>query len=221
MLMTFLRGLRARPRLAGSALFGACVAFWWPVFGIEAREVTRWLIGWNAGATSYLLLTGAMMARSSHDDMRKHALTQDEGAWTILFLVALAALAGLGAIVAELAVARNELGWSRWSHIGLAAATMLTSWMFTQVMFALHYAHEHYRTLHAGQPPGLVFPDTRQPDYLDCLYVAAVIGTSAQTADVAFGNARMRRVGLLHCVLAFFFNATLLALMVNVGAALL
>ena len=86
---------------------------------------------------------------------------------------------------------------------------------------ALHYAHEHYQSLQANEPPGRVFPDTRRPDYFDFLYVAAVIGTSAQTADVAFGNSEMRRVGLVHCVLAFFFNATLLALMVNVGAALL
>ena len=31
----------------------------------------------------------------------------------------------------------------------------------------------------------------------------------------------MRRVGLVHCVLAFLFNTTLLALMVNVGANLI
>ena len=127
----------------------------------------------------------------------------------------------LGAIVAELAVARHEQGLARSLHVGLAAFTVLSSWAFTQVMFALHYAHEYHQSLNANEAPGLVFPDTRHPDYFDFLYVAAVIGTSAQTADVAFGSSEMRRVGLVHCVLAFFFNATLLALMVNVGAALL
>jgi uncharacterized membrane protein len=221
MVLSFLRSLRARPRLGASALIGVVVVLLWPWLGGESREVTRWLVGWNAGAVCYLGLTAAMMSRSSHEDMRKRALTQDEGAAVILTLVVLAALASLGAIVAELAVARHEVGAARAWHIGLAAATVLTSWAFTQVMFALHYAHEHYQSLHANEPPGLVFPDTRQPDYFDFLYVAAVIGTSAQTADVAFGSGEMRRVGLVHCVLAFFFNATLLALMVNVGAALL
>lgn len=221
MVRSLLRSLRARPRLGVSALLGAATAAALPWFGVESREVTRWLIGWNAGAICYLVLTGFMMARSTHEDMRKRAPTQDEGAAVILALVVLAALASLGAIVAELAQARHEEGVQRALHIGLAATTVLTSWAFTQVMFALHYAHEHYQSLHANVPPGLVFPDTKRPDYLDFLYVAAVIGTSAQTADVAFGSGEMRRVGLVHCVLAFFFNATLLALMVNVGAALL
>lgn len=221
MVSSLLRSLRARPRLAAAALLGLVVALAWPWLGGEAREVTRWLIGWNVGAATYLVLTAVMMVQSSHEDMRKRAPTQDEGAAMILALVVLAALASLGAIVAELAVARHEVGITRALHIGLAAATVLTSWAFTQVMFALHYAHEHYQSLHAREPAGLVFPDTRQPDYFDFLYVAVVIGTSAQTADVAFGSGPMRRVGLVHCVLAFFFNATLLALMVNVGAALL
>ena len=221
MLLTLLRSLRARPRLGLSALLGIGVALAWPWMGFEARDVTRGLIAWNVGTVSYLVLTAVMMVRSTHEDIHKRALTQDEGAAVILAMVVLAALSSLGAIVAELAVARNETGLARSLHIGLAAFTVLTSWAFTQVMFALHYAHEYHQSLHANESPGLVFPDTRRPEYFDFLYVAAVIGTSAQTADVSFGSSAMRRVGLVHCVLAFFFNATLLALMVNVGAALL
>lgn len=221
MLLTLLRSLRARPRLGLSALLGLGVAWAWPWLGFEARDVTRGLIAWNVGTVSYLVLTAVMMVRSTHEDIHKRALTQDEGAAVILAMVVLAALSSLGAIVAELAMARNEAGLARSLHIGLAAFTVLSSWTFTQVMFALHYAHEYYQSLHANESPGLVFPDTRRPGYFDFLYVAAVIGTSAQTADVSFGSSAMRRVGLVHCVLAFFFNATLLALMVNVGAALL
>lgn len=221
MLLTLLRSLRARPRLGLSALLGLGVALAWPWLGFEARDVTRGLIAWNVGTVSYLVLTAVMMLRSTHEDIHKRALTQDEGAAVILAMVVLAALSSLGAIVAELTVARNETGLARSLHIGLAAFTVLTSWTFTQMMFALHYAHEYYQSLHANESPGLVFPDTRRPEYFDFLYVAAVIGTSAQTADVSFGSSAMRRVGLVHCVLAFFFNATLLALMVNVGAALL
>ena len=153
--------------------------------------------------------------------MIDRAQEQDEGASAILMLVTVATLASLGAIVAELAVARNETGLARSLHIGLAAFTVLTSWTFTQVMFALHYAHEFYLARQRGHDGGLVFPDTTQPGYSDFVYVAAIIGTSAQTADVAFGSAAMRRVGLVHSVLAFLFNTTLLALTVNVGANLI
>ena len=55
----------------------------------------------------------------------------------------------------------------------------------------------------------------------DFFYFACVIGTSGQTADVAFATSALRRVGTLHCVLAFFFNTTLLALTINVAAGLI
>ena len=137
------RSLRHRPRLLASALVGTLVVMALPQV-LATRDVTRWLIGWNAGAWTYLLLAGAMMVRSSPERMRRRALTQDDGAAAILTLVVLAALAGLGAIVAELGVARDEHGLARQLHIGLAALTVVSSWAFTQLMFALHYAHEFY-----------------------------------------------------------------------------
>lgn len=51
--------------------------------------------------------------------------------------------------------------------------------------------------------------------------LAAIIGTSAQTADVGLSSRTMRRVGLVHCVLAFFFNASLLALTINIVSGLI
>jgi uncharacterized membrane protein len=48
-----------------------------------------------------------------------------------------------------------------------------------------------------------------------------VIGTSAQTADVTISSPAMRRLGLAHCVLAFFFNTAVLALSINMAAGLL
>ena len=216
----FLRSLQHRPRLVASAMAGLVVVALVPQL-VGCREVTRWLIGCNAGAWAYLLMAGVMMARSSRERMRRRSLTQDDGAASILTLVVLAALASLGAIVAELGVARDEHGLARQLHIGLAALTVVSSWAFTQVMFALHYAHEFYLAQQRGLPGGLVFPDTTQPDYLDFVYVAAIIGTSAQTADVSFGSPGMRRVGLVHGVLAFLFNTTLLALTVNVGSNLI
>lgn len=216
-----IRTLRSRPRLMLSMLAGALVV--WLLPHVQAtRDVTRWLVGWNVGAWAYLVLAGVMMVRSTHEDMRRRAQIEDDGAAAILALVVLAALASLGAIVAELSVARGEAGPARHLHVGLAALTVVSSWAFTQVMFALHYAHEYYQGSHrGGHPPGLIFPDTKTPDYLDFLYVSAIIGTSAQTADVSFGNSAMRRVGLVHGVLAFLFNTTLLALMVNVGSNLI
>jgi uncharacterized membrane protein len=87
-------------------------------------------------------------------------------------------------------------------------------------MFAVHYAHDFYATVARGQPGGLEFPGEQSPDYADFLYFSCVIGTSGQTADVVFCSRAMRRTGLAHCVLAFFFNTTLLALTINIASGL-
>ena len=47
-----------------------------------------------------------------------------------------------------------------------------------------------------------------------------VIGTSGQTADVEFTGKAARRVALVHSAIAFFFNATVLALTINIAAGL-
>ena len=143
----------------------------------------------------------------------------DDGKYVVLTLVVLSAIMCLGAIVAVLAVAKGMHGSEKIYYISLAAVSVLTSWAFTHVMFALHYAHDFYSAEIRHEAVGLVFPGTPHPDYIDFLYLACVIGTSGQTADVSFTSQPMRRTGLLHCVLAFFFNTTLLALTVNIGAS--
>jgi uncharacterized membrane protein len=145
----------------------------------------------------------------------------EPGARAILALVVVSALASLGAIVAELAVAKGHGGVDKLAHIGLAVLTLMASWAFAQMSFALHYAHDYYLARSQGQPGGLTFPDTDEPDYVDFLYFSAVIGTSGQTADVSFSSPHMRRIGLLHCVLSFVFNTSLIGLMINVGSSLL
>lgn len=214
------RHFRLRPRLFLSGLVGMAVVLLltgWP--GMQA--VTRLVIGWNSFACLYLLLTVHMVLRSDHEQMRTRARQQDEGRKTILALVVLAALATLGAILAELSVVKDLHGAQRYTHIGLAALTIVTSWFFTQVMFALHYAHDFYSAQARGRDAGLQFPGTEKPDYGDFLYFACIIGTSAQTADVSFTSSAMRRTGLLHCVLAFFFNTTLVALTINIASGFL
>jgi uncharacterized membrane protein len=215
----FIRIVSARPRLLLCVVLGLIATLAMPP-SLANQTPTRLIIGWNLGAGAYLLSALWMMFRSSHERMRKRALQQDEGSLLILTLVVSAAIASLAAIVCELAVAKDIKGTLRYEHIALAATTLLSSWAFTQVMFALHYAHDYYVADVKGGPGGLEFPGGHAPDYGDFLYFACVIGTSGQTADISFTTRTMRRTGLLHCVLAFFFNATLLALMINIASSL-
>lgn len=209
----------ARPRLLICFVIGLATALLLPQ-ALAQQTITKSIIGWNVGACLYLLLAGRMMFWSTHERMRTRALQHDEGRILVLVLVVTAAFMCIGAIVAELAVVKDLKGTIRYAHIALAALTIASSWAFTQVMFALHYAHDYYATEVRGQHGGLDFPGGHAPDYGDFLYFACVIGTSGQTADVSFTSRAMRRTGLVHCVLAFFFNTTLVALTINIASGL-
>lgn len=214
-----LRTIRARPRLFMCALVGLVVGLLLPR-EVEAHAVTRLLIAWNMGTCLYVLLAAVMMSRSSQLHMRHRAQLQDESKLTILVLVVVAGIASLAAIAGELAVVKDMHGIEKIAHVALAGLTVLSSWAFIQIMFTLHYAHDYYASDAKGRTPGLQFPDDDKPDYGDFFYFSAVIGTSGQTADVAFVSKPMRRIGSVHCILAYLFNTTVLALLINIGASL-
>ena len=215
----FVRLVRARPRLFIACACAIAVGLALPD-GIAHQPVSRWLIAWNLGTGLYVVLAAIMMVRSSTHHMRHRAQLQDDGQLVILVLVVVAAVASLAAIAGELAVVKDMHGFKKTAHVALAGCTVLTSWAFIQVMFALHYAHDYYAAVCHLRPAGLQFPGEESPDYGDFFYFAAVIGTSGQTADVSFVTKPMRRIGSMHCILAYLFNTTVLALLINIGASL-
>ena len=219
-LRTFVLQVKARIRLVSALLFGLglylVLPAEWPRLG-----TTRVLLCWNAAVALYLLMALWVMSTSNHDNMRQRAYRQDEGQKTILLLTVLSVLASLAAIVLELSNIKTLGGTEKMLHIGLTAATVASSWLFMHLMFAMHYAHDYYLSHRRGQVPGLLFPNENTPDYWDFMYFSAVIGTSGQTADVSFTSKAMRRTGLAHCVLAYFYNTTVLALTINIAASLM
>ena len=214
-----IRQVRVRPRLYIALVVAILIGVFLPT-GIASHQITRLLIAWNVGTGLYVLLAAVMMVRSTHQHMRHRAQLQDDGELVILAMVVIASIASLAAIGGELAVVKDMHGSIKFAHIALAGVTVLSSWAFIQVMFCLHYAHDYYAAACHGRPPGLKFPEDDQPDYGDFFHFAAVIGTSGQTADVNFSSKPMRRIGTVHCILAYLFNTTVLALLINIGAGL-
>ena len=149
--------------------------------------------------------------------IRRRATLLDEDRFVFLALTAFAAIASLGAIVAQLST--KETGHQP-AHLALAVATIALSWTFTHIIFTLHYAHLYYIEARE-ESGGLAFPGKGQPDYWDFLYFSFVIGMTSQVSDVAVTAKSIRRIVAAHGVLSFFFNATLLALTVNIAASAL
>jgi len=220
MCLPVIRHVRHKPRLF-IALAAGLATFWLSQHWIP-RLTTAALIGWNTCALLYLAMAMETMLRASRERMEKRAQLHDDGEWVILLLSIVASTLSFVAIIAELATTKDATGWFKALHIGLSGLTLLTSWAFIHTAFAFHYAHGYYAR--ENRAPGtqcLIFPNTDQPHYTDFLYFAFIIGTSGQTADVSFATTAIRRTGTIHCVLAYLFNATVLALMINIAASLI
>ena len=212
MLRRPVRVIRGRPRLFGSLLVGVVIVLLLAVV-TGWRPATRLLAAWDVFLGLYLILAAHLMATSTIEHIRQRAAVEDEGQVAILALTVAAALASLGAIFAELGTGSGRGP----GPIALAAATILLSWAFIHTIFALHYAHEFYDEDIGG---GLAFPGGElEPDYWDFVYFSFVIGMTSQVSDVGITNRQIRRTVAAHGVVSFVFNATLLALTVNIAAS--
>lgn len=205
-------------RLLISAAVGAVIFMLLP--GAWALS-TRLLVTWDVGVALYLLLVAVMMARADQEYIcRRAAAAQDEGTSFILLLIAVAVVASLGAIFAELGGAAKAQPQNHWWHTGLAVLTIALSWLFTHTIFALHYAYEFYGETGDGGS-GLEFPNEKEPDYWDFMYFSLVIGMTSQVSDVQVSDRTIRRMVAAHGVFSFLFNATLIALTVNIAATVI
>lgn len=147
---------------------------------------------------------------------------EDDGRYAVLTLAAVAASVSFGAIFAQLGTLKGLPYELKSLQIALAFATIVGSWLFVHLSFALHYAHEFFHTAKADETGvwrgGIAFPDCDRPDYPDFLYFSYVIGVACATADVNITGRQLRRLAILHCILAFFYNNAVLAMSINIGA---
>ena len=205
------RVVYARPRTFIAVAVGIIAFLSLDLTGLAL--VTRILIGWDAFAAFYLVLVYTMMLQSGHDNIRKHAVLQDDGRFLILLLTGLGAFASIVAIVFELG-ARHGV-----AALLLVMLTITLSWATVHTAFALHYAHDYYGD---STPGGLQFPSghsDEKPDYWDFVYFSFVIGMTAQVSDVGITDKIIRRTATVHGIISFVFNTALLALTVNIAAS--
>ncbi len=211
-------GFSQRPYLSAAFVLGGSLYF-------ILRSVTVWqwstclLLSWNIATWMYLLITLRMMLKTSAQNILQRARDLDESKWVIMGAVLVAVLVCLVGIVVQLSQTHQQILLIEIEDIVLTIATIFSTWLLMHTMFALHYAHDYYLAKSCDEEPGLDFPKTEQPDYFDFIYFSYIVGTSAQTADIAVTSRLMRRLNIFHCVLSFSFNTMILAIAINVVAS--
>ena len=165
------------------------------------------------------------MVRATPKKMRRFAQLEYQGRLGIFIFIVAAACASVLAIGFLLSNNKKNLSITLLSlHVMLAVMTIVSSWLLVHTIFALLYAHIYYQPTKGDTEQiasGLDFPNDEEPDYWDFLYFSFIIGMTSQVSDVQTISRSMRRLALLHGVLSFFFNTSILAMSINIIAALI
>jgi uncharacterized membrane protein len=201
------------PRLWMGVVAGAAIYFFLP-HGWSL--LSRVLICWNCGVVVFFALIFLWMSRQTAEQLRTRYAEEDESGSFILVAVTIAAFLSLAAVLEPLATIRQVTGSVRVAHFALAALTLANSWILVPTMFTTHYADEFYSAEEDDRP--LHFPDTPMPVFWDFAYFSFTIAAACQTADVSTTQAGIRRVVIVHTLISFLFNASILGFAINVTA---
>ena len=208
-------------RLMVSLLLGASigVAFY---FVQSLSLSTCFLIAWDSTVICYIASIIYMM---QSDTLHQHLTQEHEGKALILTLVLLASLVCLFSLNRQTHIGKDYQGLAQSLNLALTIGTIFLAWLMIQVIFALQYAYLYFSARNNKTPAPLVFPEdndstevTSQVEFADFFYIAVAIGTSGQTADVPFTSTAGRKLGTLHCIIAFIFNLAIISLLVSIIA---
>ncbi|WP_439679550.1 DUF1345 domain-containing protein [Embleya sp. MST-111070] len=195
---------RARLRWTGSAaetlIFLSSVAF--------LSSTARWaLIVWVVVGSLYI--AGGFAAVWRGQPVEAGAVTELRALARWSWIAPL--LAGTtGAVSAVTALLAKDQVVGGHRDLGLTVAASLgviLSWALMQVGFAQIYLVIDVTGGHGD----LRFPEGTTPSFLSFAYFSFTLATSFATSDVEVVGVRMRRIVLVHTVIAYFYNALVVA----------
>lgn len=183
----------------------------------------RFVVVWIAFAGAVLALTWTTIVLSHPRELPRLSRIEDSSRVAIFVFVLGAVATSLGAVITLLGSLDDLPRPEKITHILLATAAVIASWLLVHTLFTLRYAHLFYGNdpKRTHPPGGLDFPGGHEPDYLDFAYFAFVVGMTSQTADVGISGRTIRRLVLVHGVLAFSFNTLIIALSINTLSGLI
>lgn len=129
---------------------------------------------------------------------------------------ALSTVISLGASLLGLSVALDLLiQVGRGAHDPFAEFSAVCALLLSWAMFNWGYARVYFSHYHRAAEPPLRFPGTDEPRLVDFVYLAFTNATTFAVSDVQVLTTRMRWTVVWHTSIAFFFNALLIALALN------
>lgn len=169
------------------------------------------MAGFDVAALAFIMSL-APLIDAAPVTMRRNAAANDANRGLMLLLTGIVSLV----ILIAVGVAIRQHSGPDATTIALLLTTLLIAWLFSNLVYAMHYAHIFYLAGEAGcDRGGLDFPDTQEPGYWDFLYFAFTLGMTFQTSDVSVTTTPMRRTALFQCLAAFLFNLGILAFTIN------
>jgi|SRR6185437_2542377 len=192
-------------------------------FLVEIKNIhglTRIMIGWDAFSVCMIVMAWITFFITNAKQIRIESKVQDSSRMAIFIIILISTFASFLTVLLLIVSKKQESSGFSWrTAVGLAG--MLFSWLLIHTSFTLRYAHIYYGdhevkpNTHAG---GLDFPGDDFPDYLDFAYFSFVLGMTFQVSDVQITSKRFRRLALLHGLISFIFDTTMIALTINIIA---
>jgi uncharacterized membrane protein len=207
-LTKYVRSLIARPRLL-MAVAVALICYLLLTPYLRASQAV--LLAFDLGSIFFLASIVHLMSKATPVVMRCRAERQIYGKWTVVILSVVTIGMVLLALHDELRAGKAQASLG----VVFAGLSIVLSWLLLATNFAQEYAHQYALNRHINDG-GLLFPNTPEPDYWDFMYFSLILSMACQTADVQITDGRMRRLALLHSVMAFFFNVGIISITINV-----
>lgn len=174
------------------------------------QEIRRAImVGFDVAAALFLISVLPLLRVREGAAIRAHARENDANRAVLLGITFVVM------VVLFVAIATETLRHSPEPFTKILIVTTLAiAWLFSNTVYALHYAHLAYGD--EIKCAGLSFPGTDEPLYWDFVYFAFTLGMTFQTSDVTISGQGLRRVVTLHSLAAFVFNIGVLAFTINV-----
>ncbi|WP_316801018.1 DUF1345 domain-containing protein [Pedobacter frigidisoli] len=211
-----LRGIQKR-----SALYILLVSFFAGLLGcgvsfaLQMSTLTHIMLGWDFFCIVLISLHWYMFFNTSSSETHLKARMQDESREEIFAIVLVSTFAGLLAVV--LLLINKDI---KALDLITAISGMFLSWFLVHTTFSMRYAHLYYGDSDDDKGKGLDFPGEDEPDFIDFAYFSFVLGMTFQVSDVEISSRQLRRLSLLHSLIAFVFNTVIVALTINALAGL-